>query len=58
MAADEREYDLRLIERKISKGLMKREEYDKFLKGLDDKAELADTVKVEFERSDEETDAE
>jgi hypothetical protein len=51
MDADKRDrlFDLRTVERNIDNGLITREEYEEYLKGLDDAADKSLTVEASFE---------
>lgn len=54
--------DVRIVDRNIQKGLIKRKEYDKYLKGLSDVSDKAEPVSehqpLEPRSEDEETEAE
>lgn len=41
-------FDKRILDRNLEKGLVTREEYDKFVSGLDDLTAAASTSKVEI----------
>lgn len=45
----ERLFDLRTVERNIENGLITREEYQAYLKELDDAAERAEKIEATFE---------
>lgn len=46
--ANERVFDVRILERNLDKGLISREEYDAYLASLDDAGENATVIEAEF----------
>lgn len=46
--ANEKAFDVRILERNLDKGLITREEYEKHLSGLDDVAGNATKLEAEF----------
>ncbi len=51
MALDESLFDSRIVERNIRKGLITREDYEKYLDSLDDSKENAEPIESEFEEN-------
>ncbi len=49
MAAENRKFDVRTLERNFAKGNITREEYDKHLAALDDLEDQAVKIEAEFE---------
>jgi hypothetical protein len=49
MAAENRKFDIRTLERNFAKGNITREEYDKYLESLDDLESQAQPIESEFE---------
>lgn len=59
MANENQKFDIRLLERKIARGAITQKDYDAHVSGLEDVAENAVAVEVQFESaSDEETEEE
>jgi hypothetical protein len=46
--ANERLFDVRILERNLSKGLITQQEYEKYLDDLDDAEENAAVIEAEF----------
>ena len=57
MSTDERKYDVRTLERNLEKGIISREDYEKYLASLNDVAEKATVVEAKFESGVLEADA-
>lgn len=49
MSTDERKYDVRTLERNLERGLISREDYDKYLASLADVADKATKIEAKFE---------
>jgi hypothetical protein len=49
MSTDERKYDVRTLERNLERGLISKEEYDKYLASLADVADKATKIEAKFE---------
>lgn len=46
MKSDDKQWDVRTLERKLRKGLLSRKDYDKYLKSLPDRADNAAPVEA------------
>lgn len=55
-AVQDKKFDTRVIEKNLSRSLVRQEEYDKFLKSLPDDADLADRISMDELLQEVETD--
>jgi hypothetical protein len=55
-AVQEKKFDTRVIEKNLSRNLVRQDEYDKFVKSLPDDSNLAETISMEALLREVETD--